>query len=146
MSKRADLKNQSHLNNIIEFLRKRGFVIVYRNNFAVKNNVILFEYEEYEIAINKADQLELGLIIPTKIRLIYGLLITIIASVIASFFINKVFLFGIAFLLIFTYIVDTFYKSSRKATTTKLYKVLNLHLKELNKIEHQADGSTSSIK
>jgi hypothetical protein len=111
---------QSKLNETINILKSKDYNIEYRDNFAVKGHVILYYDDEYEIISNKTNSIELKLVIPTNIRLWYGLLITIIASVILSIIIKGFALFGIVFLLFSTYIVDAWYKDNRKNKTAKI--------------------------
>jgi len=80
--------------------------------------------------VKEAEKIKLNLIIPTKIRLIYGLIITLVLSGLISLMTGKVFILGLLFLLFTTYIVDAFYKSNSKNLTMKIYNEIDLLLRK----------------
>lgn len=113
------------VNDLANLLKKNGFTIEQRNNFSVKGVVVCYEKGAYEITpIKKSQNSELKLVIPTKIRLFYGFLITVFASILISLFIDGWVVFGFIFFLFSTYIVDFFYRLKNKQTTKNLNNTL----------------------
>lgn len=107
---------------IFNILRENGFSVEFQDNFKAKGIVMQYKTLEYAISY-KGNKITAKIIPPTKLRILYGFLTSILFSFFTFNYINRFFFIAIGFIFIFiagTFIYDYFYNLTHKKTSIQI--------------------------
>ncbi|MHB1146860.1 MAG: hypothetical protein ACYC01_04615 [Lutibacter sp.] len=117
-----DSGNRDEYFDIIELLRSNGYIVDYKNDWEIYGLILRFENEDFKIDLIDNKTIEIIIISPIKIKMIYSTLLIILSIIFSIIFSSFLFLIGsVVVLFISLYLYDRLYKMGRRSLANKLH-------------------------